>query len=144
MFYIICLDFTYSIIPFFSVVLSAQRSGDTVTSFAVIPFKIVRISHGIHDLTSIWNEGKFTCEKPGLYLISVYVATNVNSNGYFFVYKNDQAIAEVYRHPQLFVITLTAIVSERLNINDTVYVSNGPEMYVFGAYDSTFSIVQIG
>ncbi|VDI68542.1 Hypothetical predicted protein [Mytilus galloprovincialis] len=58
------------------VVLSAQmKFGGTVATSTVIPFKRVHTSHGIHDITSISNEGKFTCEKPGLYLISVFVST---------------------------------------------------------------------
>ncbi|CAC5366354.1 unnamed protein product [Mytilus coruscus] len=74
---------------FFLTVLSAQlTSSGTVASYADIPFKQVQTSHGIHDLTSIRKDGKFTCEKPGLYLISVCVTTNANSNGYYYVYKN--------------------------------------------------------
>ncbi|XP_071122613.1 putative leucine-rich repeat-containing protein DDB_G0290503 [Mytilus edulis] len=125
------------------VVLSARTSVGTVAASAVIPFKQVHISHGINDITSIRNEGKFTCEKSGLYLISVYVATNANAAGYYYVYKNNQVVATAYRHPQSYIITLTAIVTERLQTNDTVFVRNGPEMYVYGGSESAFSIIQI-
>ncbi|XP_071122918.1 putative leucine-rich repeat-containing protein DDB_G0290503 [Mytilus edulis] len=127
------------------VVLSARLTfGGTVAASAVIPFKRVHTSHGINDITSIRNEGKFTCEKPGLYLISVFVATNANDAGYYNVYKNSQVVAIAYRHQQSYVITFTAIVTERLQTNDTVFVRNGPEMYVYAPYESTFSIIQIG
>ncbi|CAG2196858.1 unnamed protein product [Mytilus edulis] len=127
------------------VVLSAWLSGETVASSAVIPFKQVHTSHGINDITSIGNEGKFTCEKSGLYLISVYVATNANAAGYYYhVYKNNQRVATAYRHPQSYIITVTVIVAERLQTNDTVYVKNAQQMYVYGGSKSAFSIIQIG
>ncbi|XP_071122919.1 uncharacterized protein [Mytilus edulis] len=127
------------------VVLSAQlTSSETVAATTVIPFKEVRTSHGIHDLTSIRNEGKFICEKSGVYLISVFVSTNTDNNGYYYVYKNNEYIAKAYRHPKSYYLTFTAIVTERLQTNDIVYVQNGPEMLVFGGVQSAFSIIEIG
>ncbi|CAC5364439.1 unnamed protein product [Mytilus coruscus] len=161
-------------------VLSARASGGTVASFAVIPFKHVHTAHGLNDLTSIRTEGKFTCEKSGLYLssrlpssitlsaktiilfkqvhnshgiidlisirnngkftcdkpgfyfISVYVATDANVVGYYTVYKNNEPIATAYRHPNSYIIIVATIVTERLRTNDTVYIQNGPEIYVRG------------
>lgn len=128
---------------FFVAVLSAHASGGTVSSFAVIPFKHVHIANGINDLTSVSREGKFICEKSGLYLISVFVSTFKNSNGYFIVYKNNDTIMTAFRHPQSYVLTATAIAIEQLEISDTVYVLNGPEMHVYSGTYSVFTINQI-
>ncbi|XP_063398954.1 uncharacterized protein LOC134683577 [Mytilus trossulus] len=125
-------------------VLSAWTSGATLPPSTVIPFNTVHTSHGIHDLMSIKNDGKFTCEKSGLYLISVFVTTSSNSNGYFDVYKNEKLISRAFRHPHLYLLTFTAIVTERVQTNDTVYVKNGQEMDVYGGTYSAFSIIQIG
>ncbi|CAC5364444.1 unnamed protein product [Mytilus coruscus] len=80
---------------------------------------------------------------PGFYLISVYVATDANAVGYYTVYKNNEPIATAYRHPNSYINTVDAIVTERLRTNDTVYIQNGPEIYVRGGYQSCFSIIQI-
>jgi hypothetical protein len=47
----------------------------------VIEFTDVKISDGIHNTDSIRNSGIFTCENPGLYLISVYTTTG-SKNGF--------------------------------------------------------------
>lgn len=72
------------------------------------------------------------------------MALSENSNGYYYVYKSNGAIARAFRHPQSYYVTSTAIVTKRLQTNDTLYLRNGQEIYVYGSYQSTFSIVQIG
>ena len=50
--------------------------GSVVDESGVIEFTHVKISDGIHNTDSIRNSGIFTCENPGLYLISVYITTD--------------------------------------------------------------------
>ncbi|VDI79595.1 Hypothetical predicted protein [Mytilus galloprovincialis] len=125
------------------VVLTVRSNGGTFPSGAILPFKQVHTSKGIKDLISVKNEGKFKCEKSGFYLISAYVSTTTSSSGYYYIYKNNAYIAIGYRHQQSYGLTSTVIVTEQLQVNDTVYVKNGPEMYVYDGTQSVFSIIQI-
>lgn len=100
MFYICSLDSNYIIASFVSAVLSAHTFDGTIASSIVFPLKQIHTSHGITDLSSIRNDGKLTCEKPGLYLISASVSLSENSNRYYYVYKSNGAIARAFRHPQ--------------------------------------------
>jgi hypothetical protein len=55
---------------YISVALKTCKSADAKNG--VIQFTDVKISNGIHNTDSTKTSGIFTCENPGLYLISVY------------------------------------------------------------------------
>ena len=108
------------------------------------PFKIVHIDYGIQDLSSIIDNGTFTCERRGYYLIAVAISSRGNSNGgYFDIVKNHKVIAAGHKDPENFVITSTAIVMEHLDLNDTVYVKSGTDQKIDSENRSTLTIVQI-
>ena len=52
----------------------------------VIKFTDVKIADEIHNTDLIRNSGVFTCENPGLYLISLFIVTNAK-HGRYDVYK---------------------------------------------------------
>jgi hypothetical protein len=56
----------------------------------VMQFTDVKTVNGIHNTDSIRNSGIFTCENPGLYLISVFITSN-DKNGYYYVSKKQQS-----------------------------------------------------
>jgi hypothetical protein len=106
----------------------------------VIKFTDVKIADGIHNTDSIRNSGIFTCENPGLYLISIYIGTN-NKIGRYYVYKNTIRIASGFSSSNYYYETASVTVIEHLTVNDTISVTG--DMYVFGSYYSCLTILQI-
>jgi len=108
----------------------------------VIQFTDVKIVNGIHNTDSIRNSGIFTCENPGLYLISVYIQTNTTQSGYY-VKKNTNTIANGYSSLTDFYQTTSVTVMEQLTVNDTISVSARSSMHVYGGIESCLTILQI-
>ena len=106
----------------------------------VIQFTDVKISNGIHNTDSIKTSGIFTCETPGLYLISVYLTTNAR-DGHYGVYKNTVQIAVCYSTLTDFYATTSVTVIEHLSVNDTISVTG--DMTVFYGPYSCLTILQI-
>jgi hypothetical protein len=106
----------------------------------VIQFTDVKISNGIHNTDSIKTSGIFTCENPGLYLISVYIGTN-NKHGRYYVYKNTKWIAAGYSSMTDYYQTTSVTVIEHLTVNDTISVTGD----IFVIYDchACLTILQI-
>jgi hypothetical protein len=88
----------------------------------VIKFTDVKIADGIHNTDSIETSGIFTCENPGLYLISVYITTNIKY-GRYAVYKNTVQIAAGCSSLAGFFETTSVTVIEHLTVNDTISVT---------------------
>jgi hypothetical protein len=106
----------------------------------VIKFTNVKKADGIHNTDSIRNSGIFTCENPGLYLISVYIQTNSN-HGYYTVYKNTVKIANGYPSITNYYETTSVTVIEYLTVNDTISVTG--DMFVYSDFESCLTILQI-
>jgi hypothetical protein len=96
--------------------------GSVVDVSGVIEFTYEKISDGIHNTDSIRNSGIFTCENPGLYLISVYITTDTNFARYA-VYKNTVQIAAGCSSLAGFFETTSVTVIEHLTVNDTISVT---------------------
>jgi len=95
----------------------------------------VAAANGIHNTDSIRNSGIFTCENPGLYLISVYIQSYQLQNVYY-VLKNNNTIAEGYSS-----LTTSVTVIKQLTVNDTISVTG--KLYVYGRNKSCLNILQI-
>jgi hypothetical protein len=106
----------------------------------VIQFTDVEISNGIHNTDSIKTSGIFTCENPGLYLISVYIATNTK-HGEYNLYKNSYSIAWVYSSITDYAMTTSMTVIKQLTVNDTISVHGS--LFVGAGYGSCLHILQI-
>ena len=114
--------------------------GSVVDVSGVIEFTDVKISDGIHNTDSIRNSGIFTCENPGLYLISVYITTDAK-HSHYKVYKNTVRIAAGCSSLAGFFETTSVTVIERLTVNDTISVTG--DMLVDGSPYSCLTILQI-
>ena len=100
-----------------------------------LKFTEVKTANGIHNTDLIRNSGIFTCENPGLYLISVYIQSYQLQNVYY-VLKNNNTIAEGYSS-----LTTSVTVIKQLTVNDTISVTG--RLYVYGRNKSCLSILQI-
>jgi hypothetical protein len=114
--------------------------GSVVDVSGVIEFTDVKISDGIHNTDSISNSGIFTCENPGLYLISVYITTDAKYS-YYKVYKNNVRIAAGCSSLAGFFETTSVTVIEHLTVNDTISVT-GDMSVIYDCY-SCLTILQI-
>ena len=114
--------------------------GSSVDVSGVIKFTDVKISDGIHNTDSIRNSGIFTCENPGLYLISVFIQINTN-HGYYDVHKNTVPIARGVSSLTDCYETTSVTVIELLTVNDTISVTGN--MYVYSDFESCLTILQI-
>ena len=106
----------------------------------VIKFTNVKTADGIHNTDLIRNSGIFTCENPGLYLISVYILTST-IHGRYHVNKNTVTIAVGYSSLTDYYETISVTVIEHLTVNDTISVTSG--MHAYDTYHSCLSILQI-
>ena len=106
----------------------------------MIKFTDVKIVNGIHKTDLIRNSGIFTCENPGLYLISVYISTTEN-HGDYYVHKNDNIIADGYSSLTDYAETTSMTVIQQLTVNDTISATGS--LLVGGDYESCLTILQI-
>ena len=123
---------------YISVALKTCKSADAKNG--VIQFTDVKISNGIHNTDSIKTSGIFTCENPGLYLISVYIVTNAKQGSYY-VHKNTVTIADGFSSLTDHYETTSVSVIEHLTVNDRISVTG--DMYVYSNYESCLTILQI-
>ena len=106
----------------------------------VIQFTDIKISNGMHNTDSIKTSGIFTCENPGLYLISVFITGNSKYCRYY-VYKNTKRIAVASSTVTITYETTSVTVIEHLTVNDTISVSG--DLSVLYGYYSCLTILQI-
>ena len=106
----------------------------------VIKFIDVRIADGIHNTDLIRNSEIFTCENPGLYLISFYIVTNAK-HGRYDMYKNTVRISDGLSLLTNHYETTSVNVIEHLTANDTISIKGN--MYVFSGYEPCLTILQI-
>ena len=102
--------------------------------------KFTGVANGIHNTNSIRNSGIFTCEHPGLYLISVYITTNTKHSIYY-MYKNNNVIAYGVSSQTDYVQTTSVTVIAQLTVNDTISATGS--LYVGSGYESCLTILQI-
>ena len=106
----------------------------------VIKFTDVKLANGINNVDLIRTSGIFTCENPGLYLISVYIATNTKHSLYY-VYKNYKPIAIGGSSLTDWNETTSMTVLRQLTVHDTISVTG--HLYVGESDESCLTILQI-
>lgn len=96
---------------------------------------------GINNIETFKSSGKFVCEIPGLYFISVHLRTNTKNNA-FYVRKNDIVVAtsasdadDTYSNNPISAVI-------KLQLKDTLYV-DAPVIRVLSTY-SCLSIMKVG
>ena len=86
---------------------TCKNANDTIGG--VMQFTDIKTVNGIHNTDSIRNFGIFTCENPGLYLISVYIQTNTKV-GVYYVNKNTNYIADGFSPPIGYQTTSVTVI----------------------------------
>lgn len=138
----------YIIIFFVSVaVTSCAHSTITYNSGDIIKFSDVKLSNGIGNVNNFKSSGKFACEKPGLYLIGVYILSYTKSSE-FRIMKNGIMVSRVYVRPPLNSAndnyhTGTGVIAVQLNVNDTLNIGASSTMEVYGGGYSCLTIIKV-
>ena len=118
-------------------------SRGAVPSTKAIEFTDVKTAYGIANLTRVKTEGQFTCEKPGSYLISAFVLSEL-SNAHMYLYKNTEGIAHGHFGKSTYS-TCSLTVFEQLSFGDTISVKIRGQQYVtwYGFQQACLSILKI-
>lgn len=116
------------------------------TNGGIIKFEDITFSVGINNLALYKGTGKFTCEKGGLYLISVSIFSTTN-NAAYYIYLNGNVIsytriAYLSSRPSM-EHTGTAVVALQLRHNDSVWVYYPTTYHIQGSLWSTFTIIKL-
>lgn len=127
------LLFSYGIISLFSVAItSCIQSDHTLSTGEAILFNVVKTQVGIDNLSTFTSTGKFTCTKPGLYLVSIWVLTPGQSKrGHVNILRNNKVLAPAFIYNTAHYDTGTATAVVELHLGDKVWVR-----YDNGAVDS--------
>ncbi|CAG2240476.1 unnamed protein product [Mytilus edulis] len=112
----------------------------------IIKFSDVKLSNGIGNANNFKSSGKFTCEKPGLYLIGAYIVSYTKGSE-FHIMKNGIMVSRVYVRPPLNSSddnhhTGTGIIAVQLDVNDTLSIKASTTMQVQGGGYSCLTIIK--
>lgn len=106
----------------------------------VVQFNRIYFSVGISNLTMYITSGKFKCEKPGLYTISVTITMY---GGEFYIYVNGNQITATYKHESdVWWHSSSTTISLQLQVNDSVWIQTS-SVHVRGGSYSHFTIVKV-
>lgn len=134
---------------FFAVVLTSCFSSYTSPQppTDLIKFDDVRTYVGIENVYPFKHSGKFTCEKAGLYHISVVVTSNTDRAGYSIYRNDDLLLLKVYiatHTGNAWEHTGTGVIAIKLYVGDTISVKKElKDMHVYGSMYSCLTIVKI-
>ncbi|CAG2246960.1 unnamed protein product [Mytilus edulis] len=95
-----------------------------------IKFDQVRSHVGILDMAAIRTTGKFTCEKGGVYHISVVINTPTDHSS-FSIYMNGNSVSKLSISSDNHVDTGTSVVALELQIGDIVWVQADTDIHVY-------------
>ncbi|CAC5357457.1 unnamed protein product [Mytilus coruscus] len=95
-----------------------------------IRFDQVRSHVGILDMAAIRTTGKFTCEKGGVYHISVVINTPTD-HASFSIYMNGNSVSKLSISSDSHVDTGTSVVALELQIGDIVWVQADTDTHVY-------------
>lgn len=115
-------------------VLSDKTFADYVVRFSTVKFQI-----GINNIDTFKSSGKFVCEIPGLYFISVHIRTRTTSTA-FYVRKNSVTIATSMSDSGNDHSTNPISAVVELQLKDTLYISS--QHFIYSSY-SCLSIVKV-
>lgn len=125
--------------------LTAQQVSSTGKA-GIINFNNVKFSIGINNLLAYTSTGKFTCENDGLYLISASIMSNANG-AYYRIYLNGNVISYTMigsnNQGTSMQHTSTVVLGRQLHANDSVWVYNAGNNYIYAGDWSTLTIVKI-
>lgn len=127
---------------FLSVILSARLQEASYKVGQRIKFGNIEVANGVQNISSIKESSLFTCEKHGIYFISVYITTN-SIQSRFLVLKNGKRFAEAYYSFGSQYQTGTTLFVTNLNVSDTFEMVANSDMYVYGIYESGITITQL-
>ncbi|CAC5389432.1 unnamed protein product [Mytilus coruscus] len=116
----------------------------TYSSGSTIMFSGIITSNGLNHtrLADFQNKGYFTCDKDGLYLISVSL-TSPTKSARVDLYKNDNILQYMYlQHVASDELTTFAAL-ERLSIGDTIIAKAGTTVHIHSTYRSVLSVFQL-
>ncbi|XP_063447000.1 uncharacterized protein LOC134726524 [Mytilus trossulus] len=111
------------------VALTACGGGNGISSGTALTFDSVKSSYGISNLASFKSTGYFTCETPGLYLISVVIMTHTDDANVYINKNNNHVIYAYISDSQS--ASSPAVLVTGLEIGDTINITPAKYMYVY-------------
>ncbi|XP_071123385.1 uncharacterized protein [Mytilus edulis] len=109
----------------------------------IVTYESVELKNGIKNVTSFQTSGIFTCEKRGIYQISIFITTNPHTSR-FIVFKNKNYIAETFSSFKSYYSTGSTIIVTQMEVGDTILVKAiSVASYVYNSYESGISILQL-
>lgn len=123
-------------------ILSAWLKAAVYMACQRIQYGNIEVANGIHNISSIKNSGVFTCEKDGIYHISVYITTNT-LHSRFLVLKNGKWFAEVFFSFESRYQTGTTVFVTNMTVGDTFEIEAQTDIYIYGLHESGLTITQL-
>lgn len=121
---------------------TASPDTGTFTTNSVIPFKYTMTIYGIKNQSSIENNGIFTVENGGIYLISCFINTDTVSTK-FSIMRNSDRLAAATKHGDNYYESHAATIVAGLSAGDIVKVQANTNIFVDTGPDSMLTVVQI-
>ncbi|CAC5389434.1 unnamed protein product [Mytilus coruscus] len=114
------------------------------SSGSTIMFTSLRTSNGLNStrLADIRNKGYFTCDKDGLYWISISIVTHTAS-GQVHLYKNSKLMNVINLQHETSDELTTFASLERLSISDIIIAKAGTKVGIHGNQYSVLSVFQL-
>lgn len=126
----------------FPALFTASPDTGTFTTNSVIPFKYTMTIYGIKNQSSIENNGIFTVENGGIYLISCFINTDTVSTK-FSIMRNSDRLAAATKHGDNYYESHAATIVAGLSAGDIVKVQANTNIFVDTGPDSMLTVVQI-
>lgn len=125
-------------------VVSLYPVTKTYSSGSTIMFTGIRSSNGLNStsLADIRNKGYFTCDKSGLYWISISITTHTPASR-VDMYKNGGLLEYMYQQHVTNENLMTFASLEHLSKGDTIMIKAATSLYIHGSRYSVLSVFQI-
>lgn len=124
------------------VIFSARLQAASYKVGQRIKFGSIEVANGVQNISTTTESSVFTCEKHGIYFISVYITTN-SIQSRFLVLKNGKTFAEAFYSFGSQYQTGTTLFVTNLNVSDTFEMVAHTDMHVYGVYESGITITQL-
>ncbi|CAC5416998.1 unnamed protein product [Mytilus coruscus] len=128
------------------VLTSCVLHNKTYSSYETIVFPLTITSDGISNIETFQTTGKFTCETPGFYMLSVFITSSTTDVRYKLM-RNYEVISRVYMIVNTKEMhdfrTGSATVTVKLAVDDTLYVKSS-NLNVRPSSESCLTIVKVG
>ncbi|XP_063426900.1 uncharacterized protein LOC134710467 [Mytilus trossulus] len=131
-----------------TVALTACFVYDTTSEAGTIKFPAIKTAIGITDLSGFQNTGKFTCDKSGIYIFSVFIAHDGKDYFEYFMNKNTNSLSRVIvsgdtqsSTPHTYH-TGSGTVVVQMDVGDTLHASMTSSEEIEGRY-SCLTVIKI-